>query len=83
MKRYCISLRITQRYTIDLIVLAHTRYEFGYHLVLCAVSMDDIDPIEVEISLVGAVLGGVLEHTSEFKFMKYDEAMKMKDRDKW
>ena len=46
-----------------MIVLAHTRYEFGYHLVLCAVSMDDIDPIEVEISLVGAGLGGVFEHT--------------------
>ena len=62
-----------------MIVLAHTRYEFGYHLVLCAVSMDDIDPIEVEISLVG----GVLEHTSEFKVMKYDEEMKMKDCNKW
>ena len=40
--------------------------------------MDDIDPIEGEIGLVGAGLGVRFEHTSKLKLMKYKNLLKLK-----
>ena len=50
---------------------------------LIELAMDEIYPIEEDISLAGAVLGGVFEHTYELKVIKYYEAMKRKDCEKW
>ena len=76
-------VRIPEIYTHDLGVLASTKAEFGYQMDLCALSMDNIDQIEEEISLVGAGLGGGFDHTSKLKVIKYNNAMKTKDSDKW
>ena len=77
------SLRIPERYTFDLGVLAPTKDKFGYQMDINALAMVDIDPIEEEAILVVDVLVGGFDHTSEFKVMKYDKAMKTKDRKKW
>ena len=76
-------VRMPERYTRDLIVFDLTKTEFGYHLNICSQALDDIDKIEGEVILASAGLGGDFEHKSELKVMKYDEAMKTKDRKKW
>ena len=40
--------------------------------------MDEIDPIEGDIHLVGSEIVDVFEHTYEFKVIKYHGAMKNK-----
>jgi len=46
---------------------------------------DEIESIResLEFANVGAGLGGGFEHTSELKVLKYKEAMKSADKDKW
>ena len=67
-----ISVIMTERQTHDLCTLALTKNEFGYQIDIRALEMDEIDPIEGGISLVGTRIGGLFEHTSELKAMKYD-----------
>ena len=45
--------------------------------------MDEIDPIEGDIGLVGAGLGVRFEHTSKLKLMKYKKSIKTNDCERW
>ena len=45
--------------------------------------MAEFDSILAEFSLVGAGIGGGFDHTTELKVLKYNEAMRGKDKSKW
>jgi hypothetical protein len=37
----------------------------------------------MELALIGASVGGIIQHTSELKVLNYKKAMQSPDADKW
>ena len=57
------SVRIPERYTNYLCVLALTKYKFGYKMDICAQVIDDIYLIDENICLFGPGLEGGFKNT--------------------
>ena len=77
------EIRLPERYTHDLGVLALTEAEFGYQVNLREIVMAEVTTLYHEVAFVGAGVGSGIQHTSELRVMKYKEAIVTKDKKHW